>query len=116
MKLLFDQNLSPRLVTMLVDLFPGSEHVQSVGLGEAADASVWEFARNNAFVIVTKDVDFSDRSALAGHPPKIIWIRLGNCSTAEIASAEAEAPVTCTLKDGNGIKLWVLDTWLSVQK
>ena len=87
MKLLFDQNLSPRLVTMLVDLFPGSEHVQSVGLGEAADASVWEFARNNAFVIVTKDVDFSDRSALAGHPPKIIWIRLGNCSTAEIASA-----------------------------
>ena len=87
MKLLFDQNLSPRLVMMLGDLFPGSEHVQGVGFGEASDASLWEFARDNAFVIVTKDVDFSDRSAIAGHPPKIIWIRLGNCSTAAIASA-----------------------------
>ena len=87
MKLLFDQNLSPRLVTLLADLFPGSEHVQSVGLGRSPDDPLWEFARDNAFVIVTKDVDFSDRSAIAGHPPKIIWIRLGNCSTSEIESA-----------------------------
>jgi len=86
-KLLFDQNLSPRLAEALNDLFPGSAHVQTVGLDHSADAPLWDFARENDFVIVTKDVDFSDRSALLGHPPKVIWIRLGNCTTGEIESA-----------------------------
>jgi predicted nuclease of predicted toxin-antitoxin system len=80
-KLLFDQNLSPRLVTMLSDLFPGSEHTQSLGLDQSSDALLWGFARNNDFLIVTKDVDFSDRSALVGYPPKVIWVRTGNCTT-----------------------------------
>lgn len=87
MKLLFDQNLSPRLVTMLADIFPGSQHVQSVGLGATPDDPVWTFAKENGFVIVTKDVDFSDRSAMTGFPPKVVWVRLGNCTTAEIESA-----------------------------
>lgn len=87
MKLLFDQNLSPRLVTETADLFPGSTHVQSLGLDRTFDAELWDFARDNGFTIVTKDVDFSDRSALFGHPPKVIWIRLGNCTTTEIVSA-----------------------------
>ena len=86
MRLLFDQNLSPRLVAMLADMFPGSQHVQSVDLDRSPDAPLWTFARDNDFVIVTKDADFSDRSAIAGHPPKIIWIRLGNCTTSEIES------------------------------
>ena len=87
MKLLFDQNLSPRLAAELADLFPNSTHVQDIGLARAADIPLWDFARENGFVIVTKDVDFSDRSALIGFPPKIIWVRIGNCSTAEIQSA-----------------------------
>ena len=87
MKLLFDQNLSPRLVEQLGDLFPGSAHVQSLRLDRALDVLLWDFARGNEFLIVTKDVDFCDRSALLGHPPKIIWLRLGNSTTAEIASA-----------------------------
>ena len=83
MKLLFDQNLSPRLVTMLSDLFPGSEHVQSVGLDQSPDTPLWDFARDNDFVIVTKDVDFSDRSAIVGYPPKrfrfdVMWTDEGN--------------------------------------
>ena len=72
---------------MLSVLFPGSEHVQAIGLDRAPDTPLWEFARDNDFVIVTKDVDFSDRSAIAGHPPKIVWIRLGNCTTSDIESA-----------------------------
>lgn len=87
MKLLFDQNLSPRLVEAVANLFPDSAHVQSLGLDRALDAPLWEFACRNDFVIVTKDVDFSDRSALLGHPPKVIWVRLGNCSTSDIAAA-----------------------------
>lgn len=87
MKLLFDQNLSPRLAEQLGGLFPGSAHVQSLRLDRAPDAPLWDFARENDFTIVTKDVDFIDRSALLGFPPKVIWIRLGNCTTTEIESA-----------------------------
>ncbi|MDA0322516.1 MAG: DUF5615 family PIN-like protein [Verrucomicrobia bacterium] len=90
MKLLFDQNLSPSLVERLVDPFPASSHVHAVGLDQAADKTLWDFARDNEFTIVTKDVDFSDRSALLGHPPKVIWIRLGNCTTSDIERALRE--------------------------
>lgn len=57
MKLLFDQNLSPKLVNRLADLFPGSIHVLSVGLDCADDDRIWEYAEQNGFAIVTKDVD-----------------------------------------------------------
>jgi len=81
MKLLFDQNLSPRLVTLLADLYPGSGHVHSLHLDQVLDRDVWEYARREDFLIVTKDADFSDLCVLLGFPPKIVWIRRGNCST-----------------------------------
>ncbi len=87
MNLLFDQNLSPSLVEALSDLFPNSSHVQSVGLDCSPDTRLWSFARDNNFVIVTKDGDFSDRCALFGYPPKVIWLRLGNCTTNDIEVA-----------------------------
>ena len=85
MKLLLDENLSPRLVEAFGDLFPGSVHVHEVGLGGVEDAAVWAYAKAHGFAIASKDSDFAERSVLEGHPPKVIWIRLGNCSTAEIA-------------------------------
>src|SRR5438132_1236249 len=87
MKLLFDQNLSPKLVGRLADLFPGSSHVQSVGLDCASDEQVWEYALVNAFAIVTKDEDYSVLSAVRGCPPKVIWLQLGNCTTGEVEAA-----------------------------
>lgn len=84
MKLLFDQNLSPRLVKLLADLFPESNHVFPLGLNEADDTEVWEYARENEFTLVTKDADFGDLSILRGFPPKVIWLRRGNCRTADI--------------------------------
>lgn len=84
MKLLFDQNLSPRLVGLIADLFPGSHHVCQVGLERAFDEDVWAFAGANHYVIVSKDVDFSDLSAIRGFPPKLIWLRLGNCTTRQV--------------------------------
>lgn len=86
MKLLFDQNLSPRLVRRLAAEYPGSAHVSTLGLDQAQDADVWLFARDRGFVIVTKDADFSDMSVLLGFPPKVIWLRIGNCSTQDIES------------------------------
>lgn len=80
MKLLFDYNLPPSLVVRLSDLFPDSQHVYPHGLDRALDFEIRDYARSNGFVIVTKDVDFSDLCVLLGFPPKIIWIRRGNCS------------------------------------
>ena len=86
MKLLFDQNLSPRLVNRLAELYPDSTHVYGVGLDMAPDPVIWEYARDNGFIIVTRDADFSDLNVMLGYPPKVIWIRRGNCTTVEIES------------------------------
>ena len=85
MKLLFDQNLSPRLVVLLADLHPDSTHVRNEGLQRADDDAVWAYALRERFVIVSKDADFHQRSFVHGHPPKVVWIQRGNCPTDEIA-------------------------------
>ena len=72
MKLLFDQNLSPRLVTRLADLFPDSDHVFMLGLDRSDETAVWDYARAQGFLLVTKDADFSELSTLRGFPPKVI--------------------------------------------
>src|SRR5438876_11853307 len=84
MKLLFDENLSPRLCTRLADLFPDSVHVMSVGLDQASDVEVLVYARDNGFVIVSKDSDFNDLVILRGFPPKVLWLQIGNCTTKQI--------------------------------
>ena len=84
MKLLFDQKLSPILVARLADVFPHSLHVREAGLERADDLSVWRFALEHGFAIVTKDADFQERSQIASSKPGIVWIRRGNCSTRDI--------------------------------
>jgi len=84
MKLLFDQNLSLRLVKRLADVFPGSSHVFLLGLDQAEDVEVWSYARDNGFAIVTKDADFGEISTLRGFPPQVVWLRVGNCTTNRI--------------------------------
>jgi predicted nuclease of predicted toxin-antitoxin system len=84
MKLLLDQNLSPRLVDRLADVYPDSAHVLGLGLDRADDRAVWNRAHLEEYVIVSKDADFSELSVLLGFPPKVLWIRRGNCSTREI--------------------------------
>lgn len=84
MKLLFDEQLSPQLVGRLADLFPDSLHVHFVGLGSSGDPDVWMHARDHDLVIVTKDSDFSDLAVTRGAPPKVLWLRLGNCRTAAV--------------------------------
>ena len=85
MRLLFDQNLSPRLVRLLTAEFPGSQHVRDVGLATVR-LTVWAYAAAQGFVIVSKDSDFQHRALLLGHPPKVVWVRLGNCSTAAVVT------------------------------
>jgi predicted nuclease of predicted toxin-antitoxin system len=83
-KLLLDENLSDRIIHRIVDLYPNSEHVKTLGLINTDDALIWEYAKINGFVIVSKDSDFHQRSLLHGHPPKFIYLRIGNCPTSKI--------------------------------
>jgi len=84
MKLLLDENLSPRLVELLDDLYPNTAHVHNLKLGASEDGDVWDYAKAHGFAIVSKDSDFAERSVLEIDPPKIIWVRLGNCSTSDV--------------------------------
>jgi predicted nuclease of predicted toxin-antitoxin system len=84
-KFLFDENLSPRLVQRLGNLYSGSVHVRDVGLERSDDQIVWRYAQTHGFAIITKDADFRQMSFVYGHPPKVVWIQRGNCSTSEIA-------------------------------
>lgn len=86
MKLLFDHNLSPRLVNRLADLYPDSNHLFNLKLDTVEDSFVWQYARDYDFTIVTKDSDFNELSLLRGFPPKVIWIRIGNCTTNDVES------------------------------
>ena len=84
MKLLFDENLSHKLTSLLEDLFPNSLHVRDIGLKSADDPLVWEYAKDKRLVLVSKDADMHQRSFMFGPPPKVVWVRLGNCSTADV--------------------------------
>jgi predicted nuclease of predicted toxin-antitoxin system len=83
-KLLFDENLSHKLPHRLADMFPDSLHVRDVGMRAADDPSVWNYAKARGFIIVSKDADMHDLSLVFGDPPKVIWLRLGNCSTSDV--------------------------------
>lgn len=85
--LLFDQNISFRIIKEILPLFPGSKQVREVGLEGKQDREVWSFAKSNGFTLVSFDSDFADLSLLFGFPPKVIWLRLGNSSTNRIAAA-----------------------------
>lgn len=81
MKLLFDQNISFRLIKRIVDLFPNSKQVRELGLENSTDTEIFDFAKKNQFSIVTFDSDFYDLGTIRGFPPKIIWVRIGNTTT-----------------------------------
>lgn len=86
MKLLFDQNISFRIIKILKNHFPESAQVRELKLDGATDREIWQFAKVNGFIVVSFDADFYDFSNLYGHPPKIIWLRTGNTKTLYIAN------------------------------
>ena len=86
MRVLFDEQLSESLVQRLQDLSPDAVHVRVLGIGGAGDEVIWQRAIELGCVLVTKDEDFHRLSVLKGFPPKVVWIRLGNCTTRDIAT------------------------------
>jgi predicted nuclease of predicted toxin-antitoxin system len=82
MKLLLDENLSRRLVPFLQHDYAGSTQVVLLGMESATDQQVWQRAKDEGFVIVTRDADFQELSLVWGQPPKVIWLKTPNPSRA----------------------------------
>lgn len=85
MRLLFDEQLSEVLCDQLRDVFPDSVHVRQLAGTAISDERVWALALERGCVVVTKDEDFHRLSVLRGAPPKVVWVRLGNCATVDVA-------------------------------
>lgn len=101
MKLLFDQNISFRILKLLENDFRFWEQVRTLGLDNESDFAIWTFAKENNYTIVTFDADFFDISNINGHPPKIIWLNTGNLITKNIAKL--------LFKNSNLIKEFICD-------
>ena len=102
MKILFDQNISFRIIKKVSDFLPFATQVRLLGLENAKDFEIWEYAKVNSYTIVTFDTDFFDMSLLKGTPPKVVWLRLGNTSTNNL--------VVCVQKNFDLIKEFVENT------
>ena len=113
MRLLLDENLSHRLVQRLRTVFPGTTHVRDVGLRGKPDLAIWNYAARHNYIVVSKDDDFRQLSLFHGHPPKAVWLVVGNAGTDPIADLllQNEALITAfveqtedallTLRSGN---------------
>ena len=110
MKLLFDQNLSHRLLSALEDLFPGSLHVRFLGLADADDLTIWNYAKDHQLIIVTQVSDYSDWNKLRGAPPKIIWLRCANASVDQIHSKLRNAADRIQTLDSD-LDVEVVEVW-----
>lgn len=80
MKFVIDAQLPPFLAQTLRELGHDAVAVRDVGLREAEDEAIWQYALENDAIIVTKDEDFPERSLHTAAPPAIVWLRIGNCS------------------------------------
>lgn len=90
MKLLFDQNISFRVIRGIKDIYPDAKQVRELNLDNATDREIWSFAKREGYTIVTFDSDFYDLNLIRGIPPKIIWLKLGNITTADIITTFRE--------------------------
>ncbi len=86
MRLLFDQNISFRIISKIKLIFPEAKQVRELGIENYSDIEIWRFAKEKEYTIVTFDGDFYDLSNFKGFPPKIIWLRFGNTKTDFIAN------------------------------
>jgi len=115
MKILFDQNISHRLVKKISDILPDAKQVRELGIENSSDKEIWEFAKIEEYIIVTFDSDFYDFSLVWGHPPKIVWIRTQNQTTnnLEVILRKYINSITALDNDDGLACLEIIDTKIS---
>jgi predicted nuclease of predicted toxin-antitoxin system len=85
MKLLLDANISWKLTKAVAAVFGECSHVDAIGIGvPAQDIDIWAYAKENDYIIVTKDNDFVDLLEVKGYPPKVVLVNTGNNSSKAI--------------------------------
>jgi predicted nuclease of predicted toxin-antitoxin system len=84
LRLLLYQNLSRKLLAAIEGPFPASAHILPLGLSKSTDSDIWYYARHQGYTLVTKNTDMVDLCILRGAPPKVLWLRVGNCSTSVV--------------------------------
>jgi len=87
LKLLLDHHLSHKLITKLADIFPGSTQTRLLGFTRMRDLELWFYARTHGFIFVSKDKDLVDIAILRGAPPKVVWLKMGNCTVSVVEKA-----------------------------
>jgi predicted nuclease of predicted toxin-antitoxin system len=85
-KLLLDENISQRLVALLLPTFPDCSHIELLLERGSSDTGIWQYAKANGLMIVSKDNDFRQRAFVLGPPPKVIWLDVGNARTSAVAA------------------------------
>jgi predicted nuclease of predicted toxin-antitoxin system len=114
-KRLFDENLSPRLISLLAVEFPFCAHIETLGMRGTTDASIWDYAKKHGFAIVSKDNDFRQRAFVYGAPPQVIWLSIGNAGTwyiAELLHSRLARMQSC-IQDTNDAMLVLKPGWPS---
>jgi predicted nuclease of predicted toxin-antitoxin system len=81
MKLLIDENISHRMLSIIEEYFPGSVHVKNISEAPVSGRFIWEHAKEYGYIIVTYDEDSYEWQQLRGFPPYVVWLRFGNAST-----------------------------------
>src|SRR5213595_887048 len=85
MQILLDANLSYRLVRKLAAMLPDCLHVTRTGLPiPAEDIAIWQWAGTNNRIIITNDDDYYNLANTYGFPPKVVLLRMGNQSSANV--------------------------------
>jgi predicted nuclease of predicted toxin-antitoxin system len=85
MNLLFDMNISNRIIRLIEPYFPASIHVRQLPVPLSKDIDIWNYAVAHQFTIVTFDEDFFAWQLLKNNPPRVVWLRCGNMSTRDLA-------------------------------
>jgi len=108
MKLLLDANISWRLIPVMEEHFGECIHVDDIPelSFPAKDTKIWQYAKDNGYAIITHDNDFNDLIAIRSFPPKIIWLRTGNCnrkSTSDILVRSKQSILEFLKSDESGL-------------
>ncbi|MEM8529009.1 MAG: DUF5615 family PIN-like protein [Bacteroidota bacterium] len=91
MKILVDQNISHRLLPKIASKYPDVYHTKDLGLTDYDDYKIFQYACQNKFdCVLTLDEDFNNLLIQHGIPPKVVWLRVGNCSTRVLAEIMLE--------------------------
>lgn len=80
-----DAHLSPAIATWITNKFGVTAvALRDLGLRDAEDPEIFEVAKAQGVIFMTKDSDFVDLVDRLGTPPQIIWLTCGNTSNARL--------------------------------